>query len=121
MEEQLGQGCELFLDHDERIPPKAAVTMQSGITMGQVDKNAKRAVHSFLFGTTGDDDDAGEPPKSALMEFCVEDMDTYGDRVFGKINALIRNCLAHPAVVRTGNREEGVAVVLLAELHQWDR
>ena len=45
---------------------------------GQVDENAKRAVHSFLFGTAGDDDDAGPPPKSALMEFCVEDMDKYG-------------------------------------------
>ena len=47
------------------------------------------------------------------MEFCVEGMDKYGDRVFGKINAFIRNCLARPAVVREGIWEEGVAVVPL--------
>ena len=29
---------------------------------GNVGKNAKRAVHSFLFGTTEDDDDADDPP-----------------------------------------------------------
>ena len=50
------------------------------------------------------------------MEFCIEDMDKHGDRVFCKINAFIRNCLAHPTAVRKGIREEGVAVVLRADV-----